>query len=97
VATHLQPIHFAPRDEAFRGVRAVGELKAFVRNVACNPSTSYLVFYFLGDQRVVSLAEIRRALDVTPVAAAADGAMFLVEAGPRRSCPDVLPGATRLP
>lgn len=78
VATGMQPIRFAPRHELFRGARAVGELDAFAQRVACTPDPSYLVFYLLGDERVMSLAEIKEAVEVEAVGGGDDGAVFRV-------------------
>ena len=92
-ATGLQPIKWAPRDVGFRGAPAVGELDAFVNDVRCSPQATYLVYYLVGNPRVVSLNEIRAVVDVERVAGAADGTLFRVSARDDGPCP----GPERLP
>jgi hypothetical protein len=94
-ATGMQPIFFAPRDVGFRDAPLVGELKAFVQRVGCTSAPSYLVFYLLGDEHVVSFEEIKEAADVRHVAGSGDGAVFRVAADRPQICKGAEPRSTR--
>ena len=84
--TRLQPIKWAPRDVGYRGAPAVGELDAFVNDVRCSPQATYLVYYLLGNARVVPLREIRAVVDLEQVAGGNDGAMFRVRSKGTQEC-----------
>jgi hypothetical protein len=85
-ATGMQPIYFAPRDLGVRGRQIEGQLEAFSERLACTSTPSYLVFYFLTDDRYLPLREIRAAVDVRQVAAASGGAVFQVSAKAGATC-----------
>lgn len=95
-ATRMQPIHFAPRGVGFRGAPLEGELDAFAERVYCTEIRSYLVVFLLGDERVMRLAEIRKAVEVNTVMTARDGAIFEVTSRRSSTCEGPEPRPTTL-
>lgn len=95
--TRLQPVRWAPRDVGFRGAPLVGELEALERLVECADAPVFLVRYRFGDQRVLSIEELRAAVDVRRVLVADDGAVFALTSNEERSCtiPETRPSRTR--
>lgn len=65
----------------------VGELDEFAQHAACTSAATYLVMYLYGDQRVISLAEMKAAAD--------DGAVFRVTSDEPRTCAAEEPRPTR--
>jgi hypothetical protein len=86
-ATRIQPIRWAPREVGFRGVPLEGELDVLVRELECSSHPSYLVYYFNGSADVVSLEEIRAAVDTERVGVVPGGGSILrMSTDERRSC-----------
>jgi hypothetical protein len=86
VGTRIRPILWAPRETAFRGARAEGDLDALAWRVTCSWPTTYLSLSLLGSNRVFGLDQIREVVDVERVAVADDGAVFRLTSKAPEDC-----------